>query len=169
MDNVRENVPKVPDFAVAIIGAGFAGQCMAIRLRQAGEDDFVILERGPSVGGTWRDNSYPGCCCDVPSHLYSFSFEQNAHWSRKYPTQAELQAYLEGTARKYRLLPHTRFNCAVTRIEYDDANSLWALGTANGPITARFVVAGTGSLSEPSLPDISGIETFAGRIFHSSL
>lgn len=160
--------PAPPQVRIAIVGAGFAGLCMAIRLQQSGQNDFVIIERGATVGGTWRDNSYPGAACDIPSHLYSLSFEQNAGWSRKYPTQAELYAYLRDLAEKYRLLAKIRFNSELLGADYDDGARRWRLRTGTGELTAQILVLATGSLCEPRLPDIPGIERFAGRRFHSS-
>jgi cation diffusion facilitator CzcD-associated flavoprotein CzcO len=157
-----------PDFGVAVIGTGFAGLCMAIKMKEEGRKDFVLVERGASVGGTWRDNSYPGAACDVPSHLYSFSFEPNANWSRKYPTQQELYAYLRGIAQKHDLLPHIRFNCNFLGAEYDESAQLWRIKTSKGELTARALVSGSGGLAEPKLPDIKGVESFKGKTFHSS-
>lgn len=151
-----------------IIGSGFAGLCMGIQLKQAGENDFIIIERGASVGGTWRDNNYPGAACDVPSHLYSFSFEPNADWSRKYPTQPELHCYLKATAEKYGLIPNIRFGHNFLGAEYDAAQQLWHVSTSQGQFTARVVVSGSGGLAEPKLPDIPGVEKFKGKTFHSS-
>lgn len=157
-----------PHHDVAIIGSGFAGLCMAIQLKQAGREDFVILERGADVGGTWRDNHYPGAACDVPSHLYSLSFEPNADWSRKYPTQPELYAYLQGVAGKYGLRPHIRFDTSVESAQFDEEQGRWLVRTSQGSLTARVVVAGNGGLAEPRLPDIPGVENFRGKTFHSS-
>jgi cation diffusion facilitator CzcD-associated flavoprotein CzcO len=157
-----------PHYDVVIIGAGFAGLCMAIQLKQSGRDDFVVLERGADVGGTWRDNHYPGAACDVPSHLYSLSFEPNSDWSRKYPTQPELYDYLRSVADKYDLRPHIRFDTALQSARFDEAQGRWTLRTAQGGCTARLVVAGNGGLAEPRLPEIAGVERFKGKTFHSS-
>ena len=164
----KSRAPAQPEHEVAIVGTGFAGLCMAIKLKQAGRQNFVLIERGASVGGTWRDNHYPGAACDVPSHLYSFSFEPNADWSRKYPTQPELYRYLKRIAEKYALLPHIRFNTKLLGAEYDEAAQLWRIRTSQGELTARAVVSGAGGLAEPKLPDIPGVEKFAGKTFHSS-
>ena len=153
---------------VAIIGTGFAGLCMAIKLKQDGQDDFVVLERAGSVGGTWRDNNYPGAACDVPSHMYSFSFEPNPNWSRKYPTQPELRAYLEGVAQKHGLLPHIRFNSKLLSAEWNEAEQIWVIQTSQGMVKAHKLVSGNGGLAEPKLPDIKGVESFKGHHFHSS-
>jgi cation diffusion facilitator CzcD-associated flavoprotein CzcO len=156
------------DHEVVIIGAGFAGLCMAIRLQEQGPRDFVIVERAGSVGGTWRDNHYPGAACDVPSHLYSLSFEPNPGWSRKYPTQPELRAYLEDVAARHGLLEKIRFGTRLLSAEYDEAARLWRVTTSAGVIRARSLVCGVGGLSEPKLPDIPGIGTFRGKTFHSA-
>jgi len=157
-----------PDFEVAILGTGFAGLCMAIKLRETGERRFVLLERATDVGGTWRDNTYPGAACDVPSHLYSLSFAPNPNWSRTYPTQPELLAYLRRLAADHELLPHIRFSHTLAKAEWDGEKRWWRLTTSGGVFTARKVVSGTGGLSEPKTPDIPGIETFTGTMFHSS-
>jgi cation diffusion facilitator CzcD-associated flavoprotein CzcO len=157
------------DCNVAIIGSGFGGLGMAIRLKQAGVESFVVLERGDDVGGTWRDNSYPGCACDVPSHLYSFSFELDPGWSRMYASQPEIQGYLRRCADKYGIRPHIRFGANVVAAEYDDAAALWTVRTTDGQeLRARVVVAATGGLSRPHVPLLPGIERFRGARFHSA-
>lgn len=157
-----------PDVEIAILGAGFAGMCMAIALRERGRDDFVILERGDEVGGTWRDNHYPGAACDVPSHLYSLSFAPKADWSRVYPSQPELLAYLRALADEHGLRPKIRFGHCMQSADYDEARGLWRLQTDHGELTARYVVSGTGGLSEPKPPALPGLERFAGKTFHSA-
>jgi cation diffusion facilitator CzcD-associated flavoprotein CzcO len=112
--------PASNDPAIAIIGAGFAGLCMAIRLKRAGNHQFVILEKNDDLGGTWRDNKYPGCACDVPSHMYSFSFELNPSWSRIFAPQQEIWAYMRQCADKYGLTAHIRYGCSVERMEWDE-------------------------------------------------
>jgi cation diffusion facilitator CzcD-associated flavoprotein CzcO len=152
-----------------IVGSGFAGLCMAIRLREAGISDFVILERANDVGGTWRDNDYPGCACDIPSVLYSFSFAPKSDWSRVYPTQPEIQAYLADCVRRFRLERHLRFGCDVVEARYDEAEARWHVRTASGETyVARAFVSAMGGLSNPYEPDIAGRETFAGPSFHSA-
>ncbi len=155
-------------FQYAIVGTGYAGQCAAIKLQQSGRDDFVLLERAATVGGTWRDNAYPGAACDVPSHLYSLSFEQNPDWSRKYPSQPELYQHIKDVAVKYGLMEKIRFNTDVQRAVFDEGEGLWHLTTSTGALTARFIISGAGGLSEPALPDIKGIKTFQGHTFHSA-
>ncbi|MCW7537916.1 NAD(P)/FAD-dependent oxidoreductase [Aquabacterium sp. A7-Y] len=155
--------------AVVIVGSGFAGLCMSIRLKQAGIHDFVMLERGEEVGGTWRDNHYPGAACDVPSVLYSLSFEPNPHWSRHYPTQPELLDYQRHCARKYGLLPHLRFQADVVQCRYDAAAACWRVTTRDGRrFVAPVLVSGMGGLSNPALPDIAGLARFEGQTFHSA-
>jgi cation diffusion facilitator CzcD-associated flavoprotein CzcO len=154
---------------IVIIGAGFGGLGMAIHLKQAGIDDFTVIEKDDGVGGTWRVNRYPGCACDVPSHLYSFSFEPNPDWSRAYATQPEILAYMERCADKYGVRPHIRFGTKVTAATFDEKTGLWAVETDRGDtIVARAVVSATGGLSVPSYPDIPGLSSFAGRTFHSA-
>ena len=157
-----------PHLRIAIVGGGFSGLGLAIRLRQRGVEDFVVLERGSDVGGTWRDNTYPGCQCDVPSHLYSFSFAPNPGWSRTYSTQPEIWDYLRRCARDFGVLPHLRFEHEVTGAHWDEPAQRWVLDTAAGRLTAQFLVAAQGGLSEPALPDIPGIDSFAGPAFHSA-
>lgn len=157
-----------PDIEIAILGAGFAGMCMAIALRKRGRDDFVILERGDEVGGTWRDNTYPGAACDVPSHLYSLSFAPKSDWSRVYPSQPELLAYLRALAEDHRLRSNIRLGHRLVAADYDEAAGLWRLQTNRGELTARWVVSGTGGLSEPKAPALPGLASFGGKVFHSA-
>ncbi|HEU4407333.1 MAG TPA: NAD(P)/FAD-dependent oxidoreductase [Polyangiaceae bacterium] len=154
---------------VVIVGAGFAGLCVAIRLKMAGFDDFTVFERGERLGGTWRDNAYPGAACDVRSSLYSFSFEPNPGWSRAYAPQGEILAYLERCADKYGLGPHLRLGCGVQRAEFDEASGLWSVTLEGGrAVKARWVVAGCGGLSRPSLPPIPGLSDVEGPVFHTA-
>jgi cation diffusion facilitator CzcD-associated flavoprotein CzcO len=153
---------------IAIIGSGFAGLGMAIRLQREGIEDYVVLERADDVGGTWRDNTYPGCACDVPSHLYSFSFAPNPSWSRTFSRQPEIQEYLRGCAKRYGVLPHVRFGHDVQEAAWDDGEQRWTIQTSQGTVTADMVVAGLGGLSEPSTPDIPGLGSFEGAAFHSA-
>jgi cation diffusion facilitator CzcD-associated flavoprotein CzcO len=153
---------------VAIVGSGFSGLGMAIQLLRDGVDDFVILERAGDVGGTWRDNSYPGCACDVPSHLYSFSFEPNPRWTRTFSPQAEIWTYLRHCARKYGVLPHVRFNHEVRDAHWDEAEQRWHIETSQGLFVAQVLIAATGALSDPSIPSLPGLESFQGKVFHSA-
>ena len=154
-------------FAV-IVGTGFAGLGMAIRLKQAGVEDFVVLERSGDVGGTWRDNTYPGCMCDVPSHLYSFSFARKSDWTCTYPRQAEIWEYLRQCAGRFGVLPHVRFHHELTGAMWDEARGRWSITTSRDDMSARFLILGTGPLSEPRLPDVPGRDSFAGTMFHSA-
>jgi len=154
---------------IAIIGAGHSGLCMGMRLKQADVHDFVILEKAATLGGTWRDNTYPGASCDAPSYLYSFSFAQKTDWSRRFAWQSELLGYSTELAVRHGLLPHCRFNAEVTRISYDEAANTWTLACTDGTeIVADFVIAGVGQLNRPSTPAIRGQESFAGTQFHSA-
>jgi cation diffusion facilitator CzcD-associated flavoprotein CzcO len=153
---------------VAIIGSGFAGLGTAVRLRQRGEEDFIIFERASDVGGTWRDNSYPGCACDVQSHLYSFSFAPNPDWTRSYSPQPEIWDYLRRCARDFQLLPHVRFNHEVRDARWDEGARLWRIDTSQGVYTADVLVLASGALSEPRVPALPGFENFRGKSFHSA-
>lgn len=153
---------------VAVIGSGFGGLGAAVRLRREGVTDFVVLERAGAVGGTWRDNSYPGCACDVPSHLYSFSFAPNPDWPRTFSGQGKIQEYLEQIADTFRLRSHLRLNTEVTQMRWDADQLWWEVETSNGTLTADIVVSATGPLSDPKLPDIPGLDTFEGKVFHSA-
>ncbi|MFE6158559.1 flavin-containing monooxygenase [Streptomyces sp. NPDC056486] len=154
---------------VAVIGSGFGGLGAAVRLRREGVTDFVVLERAGAVGGTWRDNSYPGCACDVPSHLYSFSFAPNPDWPRTFSGQEKIHEYLEQVADTFRLRPHIRLNTEVKQMRWDADKLWWEVETGNGTtLTADVVVSATGPLSDPKLPDIPGLDTFEGEVFHSA-
>ncbi|WP_405555048.1 flavin-containing monooxygenase [Streptomyces sp. NBC_01171] len=153
---------------VAVIGSGFGGLGAAVRLRREGITDFVVLERAGSVGGTWRDNSYPGCACDVPSHLYSFSFAPNPDWPRTFSGQEHIRAYLERVADDFGLRPHLRFDSEVKRMTWDEDELRWHIETASGSLTADVVVSATGPLSDPKIPEIPGLDSFPGRVFHSA-
>ncbi|WP_158887788.1 flavin-containing monooxygenase [Amycolatopsis anabasis] len=155
-------------FAVLVIGAGASGIGAAIRLRQAGITDFAVLEKAAEPGGTWRDNSYPGCACDVPSALYSYSFAPNPEWTRAFAKQPEIRAYLRATAERHGVTPHLRFGAEVTRAQWNDRRKLWELRTTRGEFTARIVIAGTGPWHEPKIPDLPGLAEFPGEVFHSS-
>jgi cation diffusion facilitator CzcD-associated flavoprotein CzcO len=153
---------------VVIVGCGFAGLGAAIRLKQEGVEDFVVLERGKDVGGTWNFNTYPGCQCDIPSHLYSFSFAPNPNWSRTYSRQPEIWEYLRRTSHEQGIDPHIHFGCEVTLCEWEEERQLWRIQTSTGQLTADILVAGPGPLSAPKLPQIEGIDSFQGEIFHSA-
>ena len=154
---------------IVIVGSGFAGLGMGIQLKRNGFDDFVILEKSEALGGTWHDNTYPGCACDVPSHMYSFSFELNPGWSRMFAPQPEIRDYLERTADKYGIRDHIRFNTRVDSMEYDEDAVVWNVTLADGTVLRpRAVVSGVGALHIPSYPDLPGIERFQGTAFHSA-
>lgn len=153
---------------IAIVGAGFGGLGLAYHLRRAGIEDFAILERDSEVGGTWWANTYPGCQCDIPSHLYSFSFAPNPTWSRTYATQPEISRYLLDVAERFDLRRHVRLGCEVTGAAWDDDEGRWRVETSDGPLTADFVVAAPGPLSEPSVPAVDGLDDFAGDVFHTA-
>ena len=155
--------------SAVIVGSGFAGIGIAIQLKKHGVHDFVILEQAGDVGGVWRDNTYPGCACDVPSHLYSFSFEFNPDWTREYGPQREIYAYLRRCADKYDLRQHIRFNDRVERCIYDERHASWTVHTQSGrAYSAQFLLNGMGGLSRPAIPSIPGLETFQGPAFHSA-
>ncbi len=160
--------PLPAEVRVAVIGAGFGGLAAAIRLQQAGIRDVVLLERGDDVGGTWRDNSYPGCACDVPSHLYSFSFAPNPEWSRSFSRQPEIQDYLRRCATDFGLWLRIHLDTDVTDARWDEAAGRWRVTTSRGELTAQAVIAAQGPLSAPSLPRIAGLADFAGVSFHSA-
>ena len=157
------------DFPIAIIGSGFAGIGAAIQLKKAGIDSFTIFERANEIGGTWRDNTYPGAACDVPSHVYAFSFEQKPDWSRTFAESGEIQEYLLGLVEKWKLRSHLRFNTEIVDARFDEAGAKWTLTTDDDScVTARVVISGVGGLVDPSLPDIKGIESFGGEVFHTA-
>lgn len=150
-----------------IIGSGFAGICMAINLKRLGIDQFVIYEKSDDVGGTWRDNTYPGVACDVPSHLYSFSFEPYPEWSRLYSPGREIQGYIRHCAKKYDLYRHIVFNSAVQQVRW--CESVWQITTRAGEVVqADFVISAMGGLHTPNVPQIAGIEMFDKPLFHTS-
>ncbi|RII14992.1 4-hydroxyacetophenone monooxygenase [Streptomyces sp. YIM 130001] len=153
---------------VAVIGTGFGGLGAAVRLRREGVTDFVVLERAGAVGGTWRDNSYPGCACDVPSHLYSFSFAPNPEWPRTFSGQEHIGKYLEHVADTFGIRPHIRFNSEVKQMRWDNEALHWEVDTSSGSLTADVIVSATGPLSDPKVPDIPGLDGFEGKVFHSA-
>jgi cation diffusion facilitator CzcD-associated flavoprotein CzcO len=159
---------KLGHVRVAVIGAGFGGLGAAVRLRRAGMTDFVVLERADSVGGTWRDNSYPGCACDVPSQLYSFSFAPNPEWPRNFSGQPHIRSYLEKVTDNFGLRPHIRFNSEVHGMRWDSGELHWVIKTSTGTLTADVAVSATGPLSDPKIPEIPGLDGFPGKVFHSS-
>ncbi|MEU0529285.1 flavin-containing monooxygenase [Amycolatopsis tolypomycina] len=156
-------------FKVVIVGTGFSGLGQAIQLEKAGIRDYVILEKATEVGGTWRDNSYPGCACDVQSHMYSFSYEQNPGWSRSFSPQPEIFDYLKGVADKYRLREKIRFGVELTGAHWDERARRWTATTKDGrEFVAQFLVSGVGGLHIPQVPELPGIAEFKGQTWHSA-
>jgi cation diffusion facilitator CzcD-associated flavoprotein CzcO len=157
------------DTSVVIVGTGFSGLGMAIQLRKQGRHDFVILEKAEDVGGTWRDNTYPGCACDIQSHMYSFSFEQNPNWTRSFSPQPEIWDYLRAVAGKYDLYPAIRFGQEMTGARWDSDEHRWHVTTRGGDeFVGRYLVNGVGALHLPEIPELKGIEAFQGEKFHSA-
>ncbi|WHT21321.1 NAD(P)/FAD-dependent oxidoreductase [Crossiella sp. CA-258035] len=154
------------DFPVIVVGAGASGIGAAVRLRGSGFTDFAVLEKAAELGGTWRDNTYPGCACDVPSALYSYSFAPNPEWHRAFATQPEIRRYLADVAVRYRVTGHLRFGVEVLAARWDGAR--WVLETTGGRYTARVLIAGAGPWHEPKLPEIPGLADFPGESFHSA-
>ncbi|WP_370379287.1 flavin-containing monooxygenase [Catenulispora sp. GAS73] len=154
---------------VAIIGAGFSGLCMAIQLKRGGVRDFVVFDKGSDVGGVWRDNVYPGCGCDVPSHLYSYSFARYSGWTRAYPKQEEILDYLHTCVRRWKLGPHLQLDTEIVSARWEPQEGLWRLRDASGcEYTARVLVCGVGQLNRPRYPSVPGREAFQGAAFHSA-
>jgi len=154
---------------VVILGAGVSGLCTGIQLLEAGITSFTIFEKSDRVGGTWYENQYPGAACDVPSHFYSYSFEQNPNWTRKFSGQAEIQRYLQHCAEKYQILPHIRFGTEVTGASFDERTGQWRIRTSTGEdVTANVLVSGVGQLNRPHIPDLPGLSDFEGLSFHSA-
>ena len=153
---------------ILIIGTGFSGMGMAMKLREAGRTDFVVLEKADDVGGTWRDNTYPGAECDVQSHMYSFSYELNPGWSREYSAQPEIWQYMRDVATKHDLYSAIRFGTEVTGATWDEERLRWTVTTNHETYEARVVVSGIGGLHIPNVPELPGAESFAGPRFHSA-
>lgn len=158
----------VRDVEVIIVGTGFSGLGLATQLKRRGRDDFLVLERAGDVGGTWRDNTYPGAACDQPSHMYSFSFRLNPEWSSIFSAQQEIHAYLRATASDEGILPHIRFGTELLEAEWDAVRRRWIAHTSRGDYSGRYLVSAAGLLSEPKLPDIPGLSRFRGDLFHSA-
>ncbi|MEE4249846.1 MAG: NAD(P)/FAD-dependent oxidoreductase [Alcanivoracaceae bacterium] len=156
-------------YQAVIIGAGFGGLGMAIRMKQQGFSDLLLIEKGHDVGGCWRDNTYPGAACDVPSHLYSFSFERHYPWSRRFAPQAEILDYLRHCASKYDISRHIRFNTEVSAAEWQEQQQHWRINLNDGThVTARALITATGQLNQPAYPPLKGIDAFHGPHFHSA-
>ena len=169
-EQTTESVAQQPPVhtRALIVGTGFSGLGMGIELQKRGVD-FLILEKADDIGGTWRDNTYPGAACDVPSHLYSFSFEPKPDWTHVFSYQPEILDYLSGVTDKYGLRRHIRFNSHVKRAHWDDAEYRWHVFTESGQeYVAHFLISGAGALHIPSLPDIPGLDEFVGPTFHTA-
>ncbi|MBK9522291.1 MAG: NAD(P)/FAD-dependent oxidoreductase [Rhodocyclaceae bacterium] len=165
----NKDTSSTPLLDVVIIGAGFGGLCMAIQLRKAGYDNIVILEKAMDVGGTWRENSYPGAACDVQSHLYSFSFAPKTDWTKRYADWDEIQAYILDTTAKFGIRPFIRFGREVAGMRFDEGTAQWTVDTAQGEqYKARHVVMATGPLHVPNIPAFPGMDRFQGKVFHSA-
>jgi len=167
-DERSDDQPDSRHVHLVILGTGFSGLGMAIRLKQQGYENFVILEQASDIGGTWRDNTYPGCACDIPSHLYSFSFALNPDWSRAYSPQREIWDYLRRCAKQYGINPHILWNAKLLKASWHKADQCWYIITTQGQFTASILILGNGPLSEPSFPIIPGIDHFEGVKFHSA-
>lgn len=161
-------MPEPRRVRIVIVGGGFAGIGMAIRLRARGIRDFVILERAAALGGTWRENSYPGCACDVESLLYQFSFAQNPDWSHAFAPQGEIWAYLQQVADRYDIVPHCVFGQNVTGAAWDESAKRWTVTAGSTSWSAEQLILANGQLSDPVIPDLPGLSTFRGRVFHSA-
>lgn len=169
MDDISTNVVKTQTTQVAIIGSGFGGLAMAIRLLQANIHDFIILEKADAVGGTWRENQYPGAACDVQSHMYSLSFAPKTDWSKRYAEAPEIYDYIQDLIHDYDLKKYIQLNQEVVSTQYDEDHFNWHLTLKNGQkVDAQFVVFASGPLHVPQIPNIKGIEKFKGEVFHSS-
>ncbi|MFZ5723077.1 MAG: flavin-containing monooxygenase [Pseudomonadota bacterium] len=165
----RIEQPQVQETDVVIVGAGFGGLCMAIKLLEAGNRNFVLLEKAGDVGGTWHYNSYPGAACDVQSHMYSYSFEGNPDWSKRYSPWNEIRQYIVDTTEKYGLRPYIRFNQVVNGAHFDAQSGRWTVQTQAGDtFRCKYWVMASGPLHVPSIPDIKGLEKFRGKVFHSA-
>lgn len=159
---------QVEKFQVVVIGAGFAGIGAAIKLKEAGFTDLVVLEKANEIGGVWRANTYPGCACDVPSALYSYSFAPNPKWSRVFAQQQEIKEYIQDVAKKFDVEKYVRFGYEMLESAWDPQAKHWVIKTNHGPIYAQFVIMAGGPMHEPVLPKIEGIKTFKGVSFHSA-
>src|SRR5579864_5774562 len=154
---------------VLIVGGGFSGLCMAIKLLEAGMNSFLLIEKSDDIGGTWYENRYPGCACDIPSHLYSFSFEPSPDWSRMYPGQQEIHDYLKRCVERYELTSHIQLNTRFHEAIWNESEGAWHASAGEGMrIRARVLVSGIGALHVPQYPKLKGIDSFSGPKFHSS-
>jgi cation diffusion facilitator CzcD-associated flavoprotein CzcO len=169
MGKQASNLPDQKILDVAIVGAGFGGLCMAIKLKEAGIDNFLIVEKGDDVGGSWYFNTYPGCACDVQSHLYSYSFSGKPDWTKRYAPWYEIEKYIVDVVDKYDLRKNIRFSDEVNYARFDESTALWSVRTVKGAaVLARHVVIASGPLHVPNIPKIKGLESFKGKVFHSA-
>ena len=159
---------QVVETEIAIVGSGLSGVGMAIALRRDGQDDFVVLERAGDLGGTWRDNSYPGCACDIPSVLYSYRDEPNPGWSRAYALQPEIRDYIHRVAAHHDVERFMRYEHDLIGADFDPESGRWELETSRGRFRARTLISAAGALADPSIPDLPGLSTFSGAVFHSA-
>lgn len=167
MSNINSTLPQYTE--TVVIGGGLGGIAMGIQLQEKGRNDFIIIEKNQELGGTWYENSYPGCACDVQSHLYSYSFTDKHDWKKRYGSWDEIQQYILDTVAKYGIRKNCRFGLEVNSAEFDKSTGQWTVGTSDGQtIKARFVVLASGPLHHPSIPNIKGLETFKGKVFHSA-
>ena len=165
-NNKTNNDPNF--YRVIVVGGGFAGVGATIKLKEAGIEDFILLEKAHEMGGVWRENTYPGCACDVPSALYSYSFAPNPAWSRVFAEQKEIKQYLFDVVEHYDVMPHVRLNCEALKAQWCDVENCWIIQTAQGELRSQFAILACGPMHEPVLPKVKGIEDFKGEIFHSS-
>ena len=165
---MSHSTPLPSHVSVFVIGAGFAGLGMAVKLAERNETDFLVIDRGDDVGGTWRDNTYPGAACDVPSQLYSFSFAPNPEWTRSFSPQPEIHSYLRNVAARAGVLDKFRFGVSFDDAAWDSEAKVWRIKTSRGSLTADVLITASGGLSEPKMPDIDGIDSFQGEVFHSA-
>lgn len=168
MDQHKNNSNGQNFYKIIIVGGGFAGLGAAIKLKEAGIEDFILLEKASEMGGVWRENTYPGCACDVPSALYSYSFEQNPSWSRVFAPQAEIKQYLLDVVDKYQVMPYVKLNHEALEAKWSDQQQCWIIQTNHGELRSQFTILACGPMHEPVLPNVNGIQDFKGEIFHSS-
>jgi cation diffusion facilitator CzcD-associated flavoprotein CzcO len=168
MEQKKNNAKDKNFYQVIIVGGGFAGLGAAIKLKEAGIEDFILLEKAGEMGGVWRENTYPGCACDVPSALYSYSFAQNPAWSRVFAQQKEIKQYLFDVVDQYQVMPHVHLNQEALEAQWSDKDTCWIIQTNQGELRSQFAILACGPMHEPVLPDVQGIKDFKGEIFHSS-
>jgi cation diffusion facilitator CzcD-associated flavoprotein CzcO len=167
-DEITSDAGLPEHVRIAVVGAGFAGIGAAVALRDAGYDDVVVLERAETIGGTWRDNTYPGCACDIRSHLYSFSFAANPGWTRSFPPQPEIWRYLQDVCDRFGVRRWVRCGVEVTQAAWDEGAARWRISTSSGDLTADVLIGAAGALSQPSVPALPGLADFTGAAFHSA-